>query len=137
MASTQKLKTKRGRDLPENLRRFRYFVEIRDLSDGSVRSLQLRTVIKLRIPKKKEPLGPREEILQIEDGAARIEGKSLDELITQLRAKYPDGLFERTLRRERDFEAERAMDDLMRLIARAAVEKHWRETAGTTETLPK
>lgn len=137
MTRTQKRKTKGDRDLPKSLQSFRYFVEIRDLSDGSVRSLPLRTVIKLRIPRKKELPGPREELLQIEDGAARIEGKSFDELVTQLRAKYPNGLFERTLRRERDFETERAMDDLMRLVAKAAAEKHWRETAGITDTLPK
>lgn len=114
-------------NLPESLQRFRYFVEIRDLRDGSMRTLPLRAVIKIRLSKTKEPPGSREEILQIEDGATKIEAKIFNDLVVQLRCKYPDESYERVLRKERDFEAERAMSELVKILAKSAVEKCLRE----------
>lgn len=125
-----KRKNKTGEDSPESAHMFRYFVDVHDLRDDSTRSLPVRTVIKLRLStKKNEPPGPREEVVQIEDGAATLEGKTFDELVPQLRLKYPDGSYERTLRRERNYQAERAMTELTDLIVKAAVEKLLRETA--------
>ena len=123
-------RNKIGEDLPESAQMFRYFVDVHDLRDHSTRSLPVRTAIKFRLStKKNEPPGPREEVVQIEDGAATLEGKTFDELVPQLRLKYPDGSYERTLRRERDYQAEHAMKELTDLIVEAAVEKHLRETA--------
>jgi hypothetical protein len=125
-----KRKSKAGKDLPESAQMFRCFVDVRDLRDDSTRSLPVRTVIKLRLStKKNDPPGPREEVVQIEDGAATFEGNTFDELVPQLRLKYPDGSYERTLRRERNYQAERAMKELTDLIVKAAVEKLLRETA--------
>lgn len=132
-----KRRNKTRKDLPESAQMFRYFVDVRDLRDDSTRTLPVRTVIKLRIPtKKNDPPGPREEVVQIEDGAAPLEAKSFDELIPQLRLKYPDGSFERTLRRERDYQAENALRELISLIAKAAVEKHMRENASQAAPKP-
>jgi hypothetical protein len=47
--------------------------------------------------KKNEPLPPNEELLQLTDGEVTLEAKDLDDLRAQLREKYPEGAFERTL----------------------------------------
>jgi hypothetical protein len=39
--------------------------------------------------------------------------KSLDDLAAQLREKYPDGAYERTLHQERDFQAEERRSEAM------------------------
>jgi hypothetical protein len=86
---------------------YRYWVELRDVQSGSICKLSLRSVVRVRIPRKKnEPPTPREEILQLQDDAGPIEAKSLDQLATQLRERYPDECYVRTLHRERDREAE-------------------------------
>jgi hypothetical protein len=91
--------------------------------------------IKFRIPTRRNPqVGPREAVLEIEDGVNPLKGKTLDELIHQLRQKYPDGKFQRELRRERDFEAEHAMEKLARLLACAVVERFLREVGERTES---
>jgi hypothetical protein len=101
---------------------FRYWVEIRELASGSVRTLPLNGVRKicLKRGKKDEPPIPDEEVLQLQDGAERWEAKTLDELRVRLRDKYPDAGFERTLHYVRDREAEerreRALNGLMDLI---------------------
>jgi hypothetical protein len=63
-----------------------------------------------------------------------LEAKTFDELRSQLRDKYPDTAFERTLHYERDREAEerreRALDGLMTLIAEAVVKKMIEEEGG-------
>lgn len=108
--------------------RFRYWVELHDLRDGSTRSLALRTIKRIHIPtKKSDSQRPAEERLRLEDGNSFLEASNLDDLIVQIRAKYPDGTYERSLHKERDMAAERAMDSLMRLLARAAVESHLRK----------
>ena len=86
---------------------FRYWVEVRDLTNGSVRNLPLIAIAKIHIPRsKKEAQRPTEEILQLKDGFSTLEAKTIDELAAELRAKYPDGKYERTLHHERDREAE-------------------------------
>ncbi len=105
---------------------FRYWVEVRDLTNGSVLSLPLSAFARIHIPRKKnEAQRPREEILRLQDGSAILEATSLDDLAAQLRQKYPDSGYERTLHRERDREAEErraeAMNQLIRIIAEAVV----------------
>ncbi len=108
--------------------RFRYWVELHDLRDGSTRKMALRAIKRVHIPTKKSELQrPTEERLQLEDEASILEATNLEDLIAQLRAKYPDGTYERSLHKERDIAAERAMDGLVCLLARAAVESHLRK----------
>lgn len=108
---------------------FRYWVEIRELATGSVRTLPLTAVMKICLArrKKNEPPIPNEEVLQLKDGAETWEAKNLDELRVRLREKYPDVAFERTLHYERDREAEerreRALSGLVDLLAKAAVDE--------------
>lgn len=115
---------------------FRYFVDLRNLRDGSTCAVPLRTVVKFQIPtRKNERPGPSEEVLQIQDGATILEAKTFDDLVTQLRHKYPDGTYERTLRRERDYDAEHAMNDLIELVAKAVVAKQLRKRNGRTDPM--
>jgi hypothetical protein len=108
---------------------FRYWVEIRELATGEVRTLPLAAVVKISLAgrKKNEPPIPNEEVLQLKDGAETWEAKTFDELRARLREKYPDAAFERTLHYVRDREAEerreRALNGLMDLLAKAAVDK--------------
>jgi hypothetical protein len=114
----------------------RYWVEIRELTSGSVRTLPLTAMRKISLArgKKNEPPPPSEDVLHLKDGAETLEAKTFDELRAQLRDKYPDTAFERTLHYERDREAEerreRALDGLMTLIAEAVVEKMIEEEGG-------
>lgn len=118
-----------GRLLGMNEQIFRYWVEIRELATGSMRTLPLTGVVKICLAKRKknEPPIPNEELLQLKDGVERWEAKNLDELAARLGEKYPDAVFERTLHYERDREAEerreRALNGLMDLLAKAAVDE--------------
>jgi len=56
---------------------------------------------------------PKEDVLQLKDGCTTLEAKSLDDLAAQLRQRYPDGEYERTLHRERDRQAEQRRADAM------------------------
>jgi len=126
---------KRGeKDLPESKWIYRYWVEIRDLRDGSRRELPLSGMTRIHLcGKKNSPPRPNEEFLELKDGSTVIEGKDLDDIAAQLRQKYPDETHERFLREERDCEAERrkaaAMKDLIKLLAQAAVDTWEREQA--------
>lgn len=103
---------------------FKYWIEVRALIDGSIRKLPLRTVIHLKIPTKKAKSVPQSrECLQIEDDAAPIEGETWEELVAKLRERYPDHSFERRVHRERDLDAEHAMSELVKLLARSAMRK--------------
>jgi hypothetical protein len=98
---------KNGQELPESQQIFRYWVEVRESANGSARHLPLYGVTKIHIPrKKKKAQEANEEILQLKDGAATLEAKSVQDLAAQLRARYPDDAYERTLHWERDCEAE-------------------------------
>jgi hypothetical protein len=98
---------KNGKGLPESQQIFRYWVEVREQANGSAQHLPLNGVTKIHIPRtKKEAQQPNEEILQLKDGAATLEAKSVQDLAAQLRARYPDDTYERTLHWERDCEAE-------------------------------
>ena len=122
----RKTTEKRRTELPDGEEIFRYWVEVRDLTNGSVLSLPLSAVARIHIPRKKnDAQRPKEEILRLQDGPAILEAISLDDLAAQLRQKYPDSGYERTLRRERDRDAEErraeAMNQLIRILAEAAV----------------
>jgi len=96
-----------GEELPVNQQVFRYWVEVREQVNGAVRHLPINGVTKIHIPRtKKEAQKPNEEILQLKDGTATLEGKSIQDLATQLRERYPDDAYDRTLHWERDREAE-------------------------------
>ena len=119
-------KESNGADPQDSEEIFRYWVEVRDSTNGAVRSLPLTAVARIHIPRKKnEPQRPREEILRLQDGSAILEAISLDDLAAQLRQKYPDSGYERTLHRERDRDAEErraeAMNQLIRILAQAVV----------------
>jgi hypothetical protein len=114
---------------------FRYWVELRDLENGSTRNLPLTAIAKIHIPRKRnEAQRPSEEILQLHDNSVIIEAKNLDELAAQLRQKYPDEAYERTLHRERDHEAEQrradAMNSLIEILAKSVAEQLLREGQG-------
>jgi hypothetical protein len=84
-------------------------------------------VAKVHIPRsKKETQKPTEEILRLKDGLATIEAKSLNDLAAQLRDRYPDGAYERTLHQQRDFQAEErrseAINGLIQLIVESFIQ---------------
>jgi hypothetical protein len=119
---------KSGAELESPEQIFRYCVEVRDLTNGSALNLPLSAVARIHIPRKKnEAQRPREEILRLQDRSAILEATSLDALAAQLRQKYPDGGYERTLHRERDREAEErraeAMNQLIKILAEAVVKE--------------
>ena len=98
---------KNGEQLQESQQVFRCWVEVREQVNGSVRHLPLDGVTKIHIPRtKKEAQKPNEEILQLRDGTATLQAKSIQDLAAQLRARYPDDAYDRTLHWERDREAE-------------------------------
>jgi hypothetical protein len=116
------------KELPGSEQIFRYWVEVLELKNGSVRILPLSAVAKIHIPRrKKEAQRPREDVLQLKDGSTTLEAKSLDDLAAQLRQRYPDGEYERTLHRERDRQAEQrradAMNNLIEILVDAVVKE--------------
>lgn len=113
-------------EMPDNKRVHRYWVELHDRRDGSVRKLPLRAIRRVDLVTKKGVAQlPDEDVLQLEDGDRLLEVKSLEELRTRLRDRYPNEHFDRFLRQERDVEAERrkaeAMEGLMQLLVEAVV----------------
>jgi hypothetical protein len=114
---------------------FRYWVEVRVLSTGSVRELPLTAskVVCLKRGKKNEPPLPDREVLKLQDGENSWEAETFEELRTRLRDKYPDAAFERNLHTERDHEAEErrenALNGLVRILAKAAVDDYLAEQA--------
>ena len=125
----------KDRDRPESQRRYRYWVEIRDLGDGSVRTLPLRVMRLVYLGgKRDDPPRPDEQRLRLHDDSAVIEARDIDELAVQLRNKYPDETHERRLHWERDLEAEEryadALDSLIELVAKTIVDDLLREQAG-------
>jgi hypothetical protein len=109
--------------LPESKQIFRYWVEVVELEGGSARTLPLRAIAKIHMPRKKgEPQRPREEILQLTDGAETLEAKSVDDFAGQLRQRYPDVTYKCTLHREHDRPAEERRTDALNLLGQLVVE---------------
>jgi hypothetical protein len=105
---------------------FRYCVEIRSLTSGEVRSLPLRGSRLLHLQRRKAiPRRPDVELLRLTDGNDQIRAKNLDDLAAQLRERYPDKAYERSLHSERDREAERrhkeALNGLIELVTQSRV----------------
>ena len=121
-------------DRPESQRRYRYWVEIRDLRDGTVRNLPLSALRVVHLTRGRGQLQlPDEQRLQLQDDVTIIEAKDIDDLAAQLRSKYPDETHERRLHWERDVEAEQryaaALQSLIEILAEAAVNEVLREQA--------
>jgi hypothetical protein len=81
----------------------------------------LSAAAKIHIPRRKKAAQrPRESVLHLKDGSTTLDAKSLDDLAAQLRQRYPDGEYERTLHRERDRQAEQrrahAMNNLIEIL---------------------
>jgi hypothetical protein len=123
---------KRKRDLPESKRIYRFWVELRDLRDGSTRDLPLSAVRRIHLLRKKgEQQQPNQQVLRLQDDSVVLEGRDIDDIAAQLRQRYPDDTHERFLHRERDQEAEQrteeALNGLIQLLAKAAVDEVLRE----------
>jgi hypothetical protein len=129
---------KKKDDTPIERQVFRYWVELRDLRDGTVRELPVSFVQRILLTTKrkgKDKAGgktdaqeaPPEIRVRVQDADRIWDARDRDDLARQLREAYPDGAFERTMKCERDLVAEErhwsAMEELMRVIARAAVRK--------------
>jgi hypothetical protein len=107
----------KNNELTETKRIFRHWVEIRDLKSGSVRQLSLSAVAKIHIPRRRnEPQRPTEGFLEVVDDEEALVPKTLDDLVGQLPRRYPDGAYERTLRRERDRQREEAINKLIEIL---------------------
>jgi hypothetical protein len=127
-------------DTPVSRRIYRCWVELRDRRDGSVRELPLTALRLIHLPAKKNaPRLPDEQMLRLEDGAEIVEARDLDELIVQLRAKYPDETHERFLRQVRDREAEQrktaAMKCLQDLLVEVVLRDLMQERGGSADML--
>ena len=126
--------TTNDHDRPESPRHYRYWVEIRDLRAGSVRTLPLHALRLVHLSRKRgEPPRPDAQLLRLQDDSKVIEAKDLDALATQLRSRYPDETHERRLHWERDLEAEQryadALHALTELLFEDAVNDVLREQA--------
>lgn len=98
---------KKDEDVPQEEQVLRCWIEVRELANGSVRKLPLNAVTKIHLPRRKKDVRlPNEEILRLEDDGAALEARDLEDLKVQLRARYPDEAYERTLWYVRDREAE-------------------------------
>jgi len=131
----------KAKERPESQRIYRYWVEIRDLRDGSVRALPLHVLRLVHLGGRKgDPPKPDDHILRLEDDSTVIEANDLDELAAQLRRRYPDATHERRLHWERDHEGEErrahALQSLIELLARAAVDDILNERADSATSHP-
>jgi hypothetical protein len=125
------MKTKEP-DRPENQRRYRYWVGLHNLHDGSVRNLPLTALRLVHLGGKRgEPPQPDEQLLRLQDDATVLEANDIEALAAQLRSRYPDATHERRLHWERDLEAEQryadALNSLIELLVEAAVNDVLRE----------
>lgn len=128
---------KKKDDRPIEKQLFRYWVELRDLRDDTTRELPITFIKRISLATKRkadaQELPPPELRLQVQDIERTWEASDIDDLARQLREPYPDGTFERTLKRERDLAAEErywsAIEELARILARAAVEREFHKIA--------
>jgi hypothetical protein len=113
---------------------YQYWIEVRELKNGAIRILPLKAFRRISLAKRCETPPATEEILRIEDGAATIEVKSFEELVAELRRKYPDSEYERTVHMKRDREAEvrgdEAMNGFIEIIAQSTVKDLLRRNDG-------
>jgi len=131
-------------DTPIDRQIFRYWVELRDLRDRSVRELPAKVVQRILLATKGKrerrgetepdpPERPSEIRIVVQDIDRTWEALDKDDLSRQLRERYADGVFERSLKCQRDPEAEErhwaATKELIRIIARATVRRMLAEEA--------
>jgi hypothetical protein len=121
--------------IPESQRIYRYWVELRDLRDGSTRDLPLSAVKRIHLPRKKgDRQEPDQQLLRLQDNSVVLEGRDIEDIAAKLRHRYPDETHERFLHRERDYKSEQrkaeALDGLIELLAKAAVDELLREQEG-------
>lgn len=115
---------------------FRYWVEIRHRSDGTVRKIDLTAVqhVPLVSPKTHSPRPEPYQTLKLTDEQGTLEARNIEGLAEKLRERYPDASYERTLHFERDREAEvrreHLLDELAKIYARAAVDRYIEEQTG-------
>jgi hypothetical protein len=111
---------------------FKCWVEIRNLNDGATRTLPLSvlTVIAL-VPREREAQYPNKQVLRLKDDAVTLEAENLEDLANQLRERYPDGAYERTIHCQRDLGAEErranALNGLTDMLVKAVVDDLLRE----------
>jgi hypothetical protein len=119
-----------AKKVPEQL--FRYWVEIRKLDDDTVRRLPLTAAVMVPLV---DPPMPSKRLLRIRDEAGTLQAETFEELRLQLRQRYPDDGYVRTIHWERDIAAEqrrdRALNALAQLMAETAVEEALREQQRT------
>ena len=107
---------------------FRYWVEVRSLRDDTIRKLPLTAVMMVPLVSSKvKPQPSSRRVLRLQDDTEILEAEDFENLRVQLRHRYPDDAFERTIHWERDLEAEerreRALNGLAKIFAEAAVEE--------------
>jgi hypothetical protein len=96
----------------------RYTVEILEVATGERRLLPLTGEISIPlINDAEEPKRLTKESLVVRDGEETLRAETFEELREQLRARYPDGLFERRLHVEQDRQAEERWEEGIRLLA--------------------
>jgi hypothetical protein len=125
-----KRKSKKSTDTPREEWCFRHWVELRDLRDDTVRVLPVAVFQRIALVSKSKSHAlekPPELCLEVQDVGRVWKASSVDHLATQLREAYPDGVFVRTLKCERDREAEEkrrtALDSLAEILAEATVRR--------------
>src|SRR5689334_3925000 len=97
-------RTRRPRDAAkqaakEDPRIFRYWIELKNLQDGTMRVLPLTAHRLVPLVAEGHPADGQERTeLRVEDHSRKWVATSIDDLAAQLRAAYPDGAYERFLR---------------------------------------
>jgi len=129
-----KRKSKKSTATPREEWCFRHWVELRDLRDDTVRVLPVavfQTIALVAKSKSDELEKPPEVSLEVQDVGRVWKASTVEHLATQLREAYPDGEFVRTLKRERDLEAEErrrtALNSLIELLAEVTVRRMMEE----------
>lgn len=107
---------------------FRYWVEVRKLQDDTIRKLPMIVVLMVPlVTSKVNPKPSSRRVLRIQNNSEILEADNFESLRVQLRQKYPDDAYERTIHWERDIEAEerreRALNGLAKLMVDVAVER--------------
>lgn len=125
--------------LPMAKQILRRWILLRDRRNGSTRELPLSAVTRIHLPTKRHPEQRlNESVLRLKDVTATIEAHSIEDLVVQLREKYPDEVYECTLHSERDVQAEQlreqCLDKLAGIFIEAAVDRLIREADQSAST---
>lgn len=134
--STSRVTMKKKGDTPIERQVFRYWVELRDLRDDTVRELPVTFVQRILLTERRKSKSkdkndaqepPPEIRVRVQDAGRTWDSSDREDLARQLRERYPDGVFERALKCERDLAAEEkhwsATKELIRILARAAMRR--------------